>query len=119
MQLAIREFQMIKIYLLCLGVLISANAFSAVSIATGKVESVATYEECVVIKLKDLPNAFVYPIANASANSKISLALSALHASSNVELAYWATGTCTSLDSEPEAAPSGNKRYIYSFKVVK
>lgn len=108
-----------KIALIVLGAILSSNVFAAVSIATAKVESVTTYEECVVVKLVDLPNAFVYPLANISANSKISLALSALHSDKSVELAYWATGTCGSLDAEPDAAPSGNRRYIYSLKVVK
>ncbi len=108
-----------KISLLIFGVMLSVKAFSAVSIATSKIESVTTYEECVVVKLVNLPNAFVYPLANASANSKISLALSAMHTDSSVDLAYWATGTCSSLDAEPDAAPSGNRRYIYSLKIVK
>ncbi len=108
-----------KISLFILGLLVSVNSFSAVTLTTGKVDSVTTYEECVVVKLKDQGNAFVYPLANASANSKISLVLSALHSNSSVELAYWATGTCGSLDAEPDAAPSGNRRYIYSVKVIK
>lgn len=108
-----------KISSLILGFLVSVNSHSAVSLTTGKVDSVTTYEECVVVKLKDQGNAFVYPLSNASANSKISLALAALHSNSDVELTYWATGTCGSLDAEPDAAPSGNRRYIYNIKVAK
>lgn len=99
--------------------LLSSTAFSAASLVSGKIESVTTYEECIVIKLESQSNAFVYPLANPSAKAKLSMALSALHTETNVELAYWATSTCTSLDSQPEAAPTGNKRYIYNLKLVK
>lgn len=107
-----------KLFLFLGLTLISAKAISAVSLMSGDIESVTAYEECIVIKLVNQSNAYVYPLANPSANTKLSLAVSALYSGSGVEVAYWPTSTCTSVDSHLEAAPTGNKRYIYSLKVI-
>lgn len=108
-----------RLLLLALLMLVPLLASATASLSTGTVESVATYEDCLVIKLAGQSNVYVYPLANASANAKLAIALSALHAETTVQVAYWGTGTCASLDSEPSVAPSGTRYYLYSINVIK
>ena len=60
---------------------------------------------------------FVLPMDKPTANHKLSVALSAFHAKSDVEFGYWKTGVCLSLDSQPNSAPQGTKYYIYNITV--
>lgn len=84
---------------------------------TGTIESVKTYDECTLVRMKGDSLAYVFPATGVTASSKLSLALSALHSSKSVDIDYLATQECASMDDQPSSAPLGTKVYIYSISI--
>ncbi|SMF65713.1 hypothetical protein SAMN02745866_04221 [Alteromonadaceae bacterium Bs31] len=99
--------------------IVSSVSFADVTMKEGEVVSVAMYEECLVMRLKNDPSVYVYPNTLASFNSKFSIALAALNSGKRVRVGYWGTGHCESVDSQPAGAPSGLKYYINIIEQLK
>ena len=108
---------LVKTVFLSLVLISNSNADAAIN--TGIVESVKMYDECALITLKDNGYAFVFPMEGVTSSGKLSVALSALHTGDSVEMAFWGTSGCSSVDAQASSAPTGTRVYLYSISVTK
>ncbi len=107
-----------KIKILLLFVSLCGTCY-ADTLVSNTIESVKVYEECALIRLKDDSRAYLFPMSAPTAPAKLSIALSAVHTFKTVEISYWGTSLCTSVDDHPNSAPAGSKLYVYSISILK